>query len=182
MFAIPTPGRSVPIPGTRTLLPATGQNIGQVTQYWQRRLHEGDITLSEAPPAATPAATEAAKAASTAASPAPASAPAPALPPPELPAPPVCAFEHSQVFWSKPGAGQGIGEQGLLEPEQAAVDAAEAVDQHIETMTGTLVATIEAAGRERLLDRSLHRQAHFADLELPGGVPPSQETDPLNHE
>ncbi|MFW6167578.1 MAG: DUF2635 domain-containing protein [Ralstonia sp.] len=82
MFAIPTPGRSVPIPVTRTLLPATGQNIGQVTQYWQRRLHEGDITLSEAPPAATPAATEAAKAASTAASPAPASAPAANSPPP----------------------------------------------------------------------------------------------------
>jgi hypothetical protein len=57
MFAIPTPGRSVPIPGSRSLLPATGQNIGQVTQYWQRRLRDGDITLSETQPvtAATPA-------------------------------------------------------------------------------------------------------------------------------
>nr|WP_311528703.1 DUF2635 domain-containing protein [uncultured Ralstonia sp.] len=55
MFA-PTPGRSVPIPGSRSLLPATGQNIGQVTQYWQRRLRDGDITLSETQPVAdTPA-------------------------------------------------------------------------------------------------------------------------------
>ncbi|WP_080934099.1 DUF2635 domain-containing protein [Xanthomonas albilineans] len=53
MYAIPKPGRSVPIPGTRTLLPATGQNIGPVTQYWQRRLHDGDITLSETPPTLT---------------------------------------------------------------------------------------------------------------------------------
>lgn len=52
MYAIPKPGRSVPIPGTNKLLPATGQNIGQVTQYWQRRLLDGDITLSETLPVA----------------------------------------------------------------------------------------------------------------------------------
>ncbi|WP_425512904.1 DUF2635 domain-containing protein [Xanthomonas albilineans] len=70
MYAIPKPGRSVPIPGTRTLLPATGQNIGPVTQYWQRRLYEGDITLSETPPTLTSAgdAAESAAATNTAAS------------------------------------------------------------------------------------------------------------------
>ena len=69
MYAIPTAGRTVPIPGMRKLLPATGQNIGQVTQYWQRRFRDGDITLTEAAPA-PPAA--AATAATTAATPAPA--------------------------------------------------------------------------------------------------------------
>ncbi|WP_084818926.1 DUF2635 domain-containing protein [Xanthomonas albilineans] len=65
MYAIPKPGRSVPIPGTRTLLPATGQNIGPVTQYWQRRLHDGDITLSETPPTLAPAGDAAKSAAAT---------------------------------------------------------------------------------------------------------------------
>ncbi len=62
MYAIPTPGRSVPLPGSRQLLPADGQNIGPMTQYWQRRLRDGDITVSEMAPlpkatAPTPAAT-----------------------------------------------------------------------------------------------------------------------------
>ena len=50
MYAIPTPGRSVPLPGSRQLLPAAGQNIGPLTQYWQRRLRDGDITVSESAP------------------------------------------------------------------------------------------------------------------------------------
>ena len=50
MYAIPTPRRSVPLPGSRQLLPATGQNIGPMTQYWQRRLRDGDITVSETAP------------------------------------------------------------------------------------------------------------------------------------
>ncbi len=50
MYAIPTPGRSVPLPGHRQLLPAAGQNIGPMTQYWQRRLRDGDITISESAP------------------------------------------------------------------------------------------------------------------------------------
>ena len=50
MYAIPTPRRSVPLPGSRQLLPATGQNIGPMTQYWQRRLRDGDITVSESAP------------------------------------------------------------------------------------------------------------------------------------
>lgn len=54
MFAIPTPGRSVPIPGTRQLLPTAGQNIGGLTQYWQRRLRDGDVTLTEAAPIISP--------------------------------------------------------------------------------------------------------------------------------
>lgn len=55
MYAVPTPGRAVPIPGTRQLLPAAGQNIGPLTQYWQRRLRDGDITLSDVPPNASAA-------------------------------------------------------------------------------------------------------------------------------
>ncbi|MFZ6848114.1 DUF2635 domain-containing protein [Undibacterium sp. RuRC25W] len=82
MYAIPIAGRTVPIPGTRKLLPATGQNIGQVTQYWQRRFRDGDITLSEAAPAPTAAAAPVAPVAATAATPIPAanaaSTPAPA--------------------------------------------------------------------------------------------------------
>jgi hypothetical protein len=70
MYAIPTAGRTVPIPGTRKLLPATGQNIGQVTQYWQRRLREGDITLSEAAPLPATAAAAAAPFTATASTPA----------------------------------------------------------------------------------------------------------------
>ena len=50
MYAIPTPGRSVPLPGHRQLLPAAGRNIGPMTQYWQRRLRDGDITVSESAP------------------------------------------------------------------------------------------------------------------------------------
>ena len=50
MYAIPTPGRSVPLPGSRQLLPAAGQNIGPLTQYWQRRLRDGDIIVSESAP------------------------------------------------------------------------------------------------------------------------------------
>ncbi len=50
MYAIPTPGRSVPLPGSRQLLPTAGQNIGPLTQYWQRRLCDGDITVSEFAP------------------------------------------------------------------------------------------------------------------------------------
>src|SRR5882724_13372884 len=52
--------------------------------------------------------------------PAPALVPLPEVPPPEVPAPAVCGFEHSQVSWSKPGAGQGIGAHGLLEQDEAA--------------------------------------------------------------
>lgn len=74
MFAIPTQGRSVPIPGSRSLLPATGQNIGQVTQYWQRRLRDGDITLSETQPVAATPAKETAAPAPTPATPSPPSA------------------------------------------------------------------------------------------------------------
>ena len=50
MYAIPTWGRSVPIPGTRKLLPTVGQNIGPLTQYWLRRLRDGDITVSPTAP------------------------------------------------------------------------------------------------------------------------------------
>ena len=80
MYAIPTAGRTVPIPGTRKLLPTPGQNIGQVTQYWQRRLNDGDITLSEVPPSAT-VASEAAKIVPAAASPSVSPTNAPTLPP-----------------------------------------------------------------------------------------------------
>lgn len=55
MYATPKPGRSVPIPGTRQLLPVTGQNIGPMTQYWQRRLADGDIAVSERAPTSSAA-------------------------------------------------------------------------------------------------------------------------------
>ena len=68
MFAIPKPGRTVPIPGSRKLLGPAGQNIGQVTQYWHRRVRDGDVTLSQTAPVAstTPAPTPAATAPATA--------------------------------------------------------------------------------------------------------------------
>ncbi|NDU86472.1 MAG: DUF2635 domain-containing protein [Ferrovum sp.] len=54
MYAIPTPGRRVPLPGIRQFLPESGQNIGPMTQYWQRRLRDGDITVSTTVPIPIP--------------------------------------------------------------------------------------------------------------------------------
>lgn len=41
----PAPGRRVLIHPTREPLPAEGKNVGVLTPYWHRRLHDGDVVF-----------------------------------------------------------------------------------------------------------------------------------------
>ncbi|MBI4321071.1 MAG: maleylpyruvate isomerase N-terminal domain-containing protein [Chloroflexi bacterium] len=55
-----------------------------------------------------------------------------------------------------------------MPPQEAvreALAAAEAVDRKIADFSPGLVATILTTGRPRLIDRSIHRQEHFAEIE-----------------
>ncbi|HEX9269732.1 MAG TPA: DinB family protein [Candidatus Limnocylindria bacterium] len=61
-----------------------------------------------------------------------------------------------------------------LEPEEAvrqALEAAEAVDALVAGLPGALVSEAHAQGASRLVDRSLHRGEHLAQLERPIGSP-----------
>jgi len=48
---------------------------------------------------------------------------------------------------------------------QLTVAAAEAVDRHLENMNPELIATIEANGGVRILNRALHRREHLDQIE-----------------
>lgn len=49
VFIIPAPGRAVPDPDAKDLLPATGREVPR-TAYWVRRLSEGDVVEKPAKP------------------------------------------------------------------------------------------------------------------------------------
>lgn len=53
MFVKPIEGRRVPDPARGDTLPPEGREVA-CTQYWQRRLNDGDVV--EAQPSTTPAA------------------------------------------------------------------------------------------------------------------------------
>lgn len=57
MFVKPTAGRHVPDPARGDTLPPEGREV-EPTQYWQRRLNDGDVIESSptSPPPAAPAA------------------------------------------------------------------------------------------------------------------------------
>ena len=48
MFIKPTPGRTVPDPAIGDTLPPEGRDV-ECTQYWQRRLLDGDVVEASAP-------------------------------------------------------------------------------------------------------------------------------------
>lgn len=62
-FLVPADGKSVRDPDTRTALPAAGA-VKPQTQYWLRRVRDGDVTVGTAP-ASAPSAKPAAKSATT---------------------------------------------------------------------------------------------------------------------
>lgn len=51
MFVKPAPGRTVPDPDRGDTLPPEGRDV-EPTQYWQRRVNDGDVV--EATPETTP--------------------------------------------------------------------------------------------------------------------------------
>lgn len=53
MFLKPVEGRQVPDPARGDHLPEGGRNV-ELTQYWQRRIADGDVV--EAPPETAPVA------------------------------------------------------------------------------------------------------------------------------
>ncbi len=53
MFVKPTPGRSVPDPARGDSLPPEGREV-EPTQYWQRRIVDGDV-VEASPEEETPA-------------------------------------------------------------------------------------------------------------------------------
>lgn len=57
MFIVPNHGFSIPEPAMRGTpdyyLPADGREV-QESEYWTRRLRDGDVSLAEAPPSADP--------------------------------------------------------------------------------------------------------------------------------
>ncbi len=55
MFIKPVPGRQVPDPDKGGLLPTEGCNV-EPTQYWQRRIADGDVVEAVEQPEAKPAA------------------------------------------------------------------------------------------------------------------------------
>ena len=60
---------------------------------------------------------------------------------------------------------------GLLSPAQAAAEAiaaAEAVDAYVTRIPADVVAELGLTGKERLVDRSLHRREHLATLDRSG--------------
>lgn len=48
MYLVPNPGRTVIDPDRSDLLPAEGRNV-EPTQYWLRRLSDGDVSEAERP-------------------------------------------------------------------------------------------------------------------------------------
>ena len=48
MYLKPTAGRTVPDPARGDVLPPEGREVA-ATQYWQRRLNDGDVTEAAAP-------------------------------------------------------------------------------------------------------------------------------------
>jgi hypothetical protein len=56
MYLKPAPGAQVPDPERGDLLPPDGREV-QFTQYWQRRINDGDVTEDPAPASTTPATT-----------------------------------------------------------------------------------------------------------------------------
>lgn len=51
MYLKPNAGRTVPDPARGDVLPPEGREI-EATQYWQRRLNDGDVQEAAAPAAA----------------------------------------------------------------------------------------------------------------------------------
>lgn len=54
MFVKPTPDRNVPDPARGDILPPEGREV-EPTQYWQRRIADGDVaeaSREDSPPAA----------------------------------------------------------------------------------------------------------------------------------
>lgn len=54
MYVIPTQGRAVPDPARGDTLPPEGRTV-EPTQYWQRRVIDGDVTEAVPPTEAAPA-------------------------------------------------------------------------------------------------------------------------------
>lgn len=54
MYVIPTEGRQIPDPARGDTLPPEGRTV-EPSQYWQRRVIDGDVTETSATPAAAPA-------------------------------------------------------------------------------------------------------------------------------
>ena len=48
MFIKPVEGRTVPDPARRDTVPATGREV-EHTQYWQRRIADGDVVEAARP-------------------------------------------------------------------------------------------------------------------------------------
>jgi len=44
MFVIPKPGKTIPDPQRGDALPPDGREV-EASQYWQRRLRDGDVTI-----------------------------------------------------------------------------------------------------------------------------------------
>lgn len=55
MYLKPAPGAQVPDPQRGDVLPPEGRDV-EPTQYWQRRINDGDVTsaVADAPPATPP--------------------------------------------------------------------------------------------------------------------------------
>lgn len=53
MYLKPNAGLNVPDPARGDLIPAEGREV-ELTQYWQRRLNDGDVSEAAAPVVATP--------------------------------------------------------------------------------------------------------------------------------
>ncbi|MCL4543698.1 MAG: DinB family protein [Chloroflexi bacterium] len=51
----------------------------------------------------------------------------------------------------------------------AVLEAASTIDERVSTLPTAVVEAVVAAGRLRILDRSLHRQAHIEEIERFGG-------------
>lgn len=50
MFIVPSEGLTIPDPDRRDMLPAEGREVPE-TDYWHRRLFDGDVRRASAPPA-----------------------------------------------------------------------------------------------------------------------------------
>lgn len=64
MFVKPTAGRRVPDPARGDTLPPEGRKVDP-SQYWQRRLNDGDVVESSPPTTSTPPAAPAATSSKT---------------------------------------------------------------------------------------------------------------------
>ena len=61
MYVTPNEGRTVPDPARNDLLPPEGRNV-EPSQYWLRRLDDGDVTEGEPPAESAPSTTKKVKA------------------------------------------------------------------------------------------------------------------------